>query len=31
MCDFKSLNRTNIVELMDMLGLKETLNFLVKS
>ena len=31
MCDFKSLDRINTVELIDMLGLKETVNFLVKS
>ena len=31
MHDFKSLDRINTVELIDMLGLKETVNFLVKS
>ena len=31
MCEFKSLDKINTVELIDMLGLKETLNFLVKS
>ena len=31
MCEFKSLDKINTVELIDMLGLKETVNFLVKS
>ena len=31
MHDFKSLDRINTAEFIDMLDLKETLNFLVKS